>query len=662
MTMRAAAFLCTALALAACATVNSDFQEGRSLVERGELDRGFALVRKAVSEDPTSAEYRIYLASQQAYYSLQATMQAEKALAHGEFDEAARRYRRALEIEPGNERAATGLAGIDRRRQDQALVKEARTRLTAGDVTQAQAMAREVLDRDPRQAQARALLEGIERARAAREKPAQLGAAYDRPIDIEFRDTTLRAAFEILARTTGINFVFDRDVRSDTRTTLFVHDARVRDIVTMLLKTNQLAGKVLNANTLLVYPDTPAKLKDYQHLVVRSFYLGNADAKQSLAMLRAVLKTRDIYVDDKLNMLVMRDTPEAVAAAAKLIAAQDLPEPEVVLDVEVLEVKRSRLLELGIQWPNQLTALNIVPNPTTTTTTGGVVVTTENTTSTTSLLTLDTLRNLTASQIAVSPNPQLNVRDDSTDVNLLANPQIRVKNREKAHIHIGDRVPVITTTSTANVGVSESVSYLDVGLKLDVEPVVHLDQDVQIKIGLEVSSIVNEVRSSTGTLTYQLGTRNASTTLRVHDGEPQILAGLISDEDRRSASRVPGLGSLPVLDHLFGTTSSDGTKTEIILLITPHVVRNIMPGVGYEAQFDAGTEAAPGAAPLAIALGARLAVAPAAGTAPRAGSVPQQGEPDRAEPQEPEPEHAPPQPAAVAPPPAPAAPPAARER
>ena len=144
--------------------------------------------------------------------------------------------------------------------------------------------------------------------------------------------------------------------------------------------------------------------------------------------------------------------------------------------------------------------------------------------------------------IAINPTPTVNLRKDDSDVNILANPRIRVKNREKAKIHIGDKVPVITSNTTATGVVSESVSYLDVGLKLDVEPSVMMRDDVQIKVGLEVSNIVREIRSSNGTLTYQIGTRNAGTTLRLKDGETQVLAGLISDEDRKLGQPHPRAG------------------------------------------------------------------------------------------------------------------------
>ncbi len=165
-----------------------------------------------------------------------------------------------------------------------------------------------------------------------------------------------------------------------------------------------------------------------------------------------------------------------------------------------------------------------------------------------------------------------------------------MRNREKAKILIGDKVPVITTTTSATGFISESVQYLDVGLKLEVEPNIYLGDEVGIKVLMDVSSIANQIRSSSGTLTYQIGTRTASSVLRLKDGETQILAGLISDEDRSIASKVPGLGDLPVLGRLFSSHSDDNQKTEIILSITPHLIRNIKrPGEGKEEVWS-GTE------------------------------------------------------------------------
>jgi len=186
---------------------------------------------------------------------------------------------------------------------------------------------------------------------------------------------------------------------------------------------------------------------------------------------------------------------------------------------------------------------------------------------------------------------------------VLANPRIRVKNKDKARVHIGDRVPVITTTAAATGGfVSESVTYLDVGLRLEAEPLVHLEDDVAIKVALEVSNIAREIRgTNSSTLAYQIGTRNATTNLRLRDGETQILAGLITDDDRRTANRVPGLGELPVLGRLFSHTRESTGRSEIVLLITPRVLRSLARPDARSIEFAAGTEASTGARPGPIA-------------------------------------------------------------
>ena len=331
--------------------------------------------------------------------------------------------------------------------------------------------------------------------------------------------------------------------------------------------------------------------------MVKSFYLANTDSKQALNLVKVMIKTKDVFIDEKLNLLVMRDTPEAVRLAEKLLANLDLAEPEVMLDVEVLEVSSKRLMELGINWPNRFSVLSAPQTSTTSATVGGSLVVT--TTPTSGPLTLESLKSVNASQIGI-PNPVLNLRKEDGDTNVLANPRIRVKNREKAKIHIGDRLPVITTTSTANVGVAESVSYLDVGLKLDVEPNIYLEDDVAIKVGLEVSNVVSTVKSASGTTAYQIGTRNAITVLRLKDGETQVLAGLINDEDRKSASKVPGLGDLPLLGRLFSSHLGETNKNEIVLLITPHVVRNIVRPDAMTSEFMSGTESNVGASPIAL--------------------------------------------------------------
>lgn len=400
----------------------------------------------------------------------------------------------------------------------------------------------------------------------------KLAAALARPVSIEFRDASLKQIFEVLARTSGINFVFDKDVRTDQPTTIYLRRATVKEILNAVLLAQQLEQRTLDAGTILVYPNTPAKARDHQALTIKTFYLTNTDAKTAVTTLRTILKAKDIVADEKQNMLVMRDTPEAIRLAEKLLAVHDMPEPEVMLEVEILEVKRSRLLDLGIRWPDLLTLTPLASLA------GGA-------------LTLADIRNATSRTLGATVAPlSLSAGKGDTDINLLANPRIRTRNREIAKILIGDRVPNITTTATATGFVAESVQYVDVGLKLDVQPTIYFDNEVAIRINLEVSNIVDQVKTKTGTLAYQIGTRNASTVLRLKDGENQVLAGLISDAERSSANKVPGLGDIPVIGHLFGSRSEDGQKTELMLSITPRLMRGMIRPDLTRTEFDSGTE------------------------------------------------------------------------
>jgi general secretion pathway protein D len=180
----------------------------------------------------------------------------------------------------------------------------------------------------------------------------------------------------------------------------------------------------------------------------------------------------------------------------------------------------------------------------------------------------------------------------------LANPKIRVKDKQKAKIHIGQKLPVLTTVATAGVGSSETVNYLDVGLKLDVEPNIRLDDEVDMKVELEVSSVVQTITSTTGSQVYQLGTRNISTELRLKDGETQIFAGLIQNNETSAVNKVPGLGELPFLGHIFSNDNHDKSKTELVLLITPRIVRNIARPDAMVSEFPSGTESAIGSVPM----------------------------------------------------------------
>jgi general secretion pathway protein D len=569
-----------------CATFDDRvIRESREHVAAGRSEQALVLLERASRENPTRQDYRSEYLRVRDLVLAQWTAQAEALRSNGQPEAAAEVYRRMQKYDPVNVRAQAGLDQLEADARHRLIIAAAERLVREDRYLEAQDMLRPALVENPQNRDARRLQRTIEERTA---KPAivtpRLKPTSTQPISLELRDVMLRAVFDTISRATGISFVFDKDVRADARTTIVLRNASAEELIRLVLATNQLEQKVMNETTVLVFPNTPQKLREHQELVVKSFYIANADVRQTANMIRALVKTRDLFIDEKLNLLVIKDTPNAVRLAERLIMAQDLAEPEVMLHVEVLEIGSTRLLELGIKYPDSL-AYSLVGAAGT----PGVVSLPEWLNRGSELV-----------QLRFS-NPlflfSLLQQDGST--NVLANPRIRVKNKEKARIHIGDRVPVITTTAAATGGfVSESVSYLDVGLKLEVEPLIYLDDEVGIKVGLEVSNIAREVRGTTsGTLTYRIGTRNANTALRLRDGETQVLAGLISDEDRRSADRVPGLGNMPVLGRLFSSTRDNTVKTEIVLLITPRLVRTLARPEVRSAEFAAGTEASTGAPP-----------------------------------------------------------------
>jgi general secretion pathway protein D len=577
-TRRSSLLMIACLVLSACSSIRTDptVEESRQLLDSGHGEEALVRLEQAAREHPENRQYRSEYFRERDLMVAQWIGQAESLRVSSQFGPAADLYRKVLKYDAENVRAKNGLSQLEIDQSMHERLGEVDELIKAEKYREAEEKLRPVLIENRRNRDAQRLQRLIEE-KTAKPAVAQLRIPASKPISLELRDVPLRSAFEVIGRAANINFMFDKDVKSDQKTTVVVKDAKIEEAIRLVLTSNQLDYKVLNETTALVFPNTPQKQRDYQELVVKSFYLANADVKQTANMIRTILKTKDVFIDEKLGLLVMRDSPKAIRLAEKLIASQDLAEPEVMLEVEVLEVGANRLLDLGARYPQSL-AVGIQGA-------GGVP----------GQVTLPEWLKRDSSLVRLSfqdPLFLLSLRQEDGTTNVLANPRIRVKNKEKARIHIGDRVPVITTTAAVAGGfVSESVSYLDVGLKLEVEPVVYLEDEVGITMGLEVSNIVREVRGSSGnTLTYQIGTRNTSTVLRLHDGETQVLAGLISDEDRRTASRVPGLGDMPVVGRLFSETNSNRTKTEIVLLITPHLIRTLDRPGARTTEFSAGTE------------------------------------------------------------------------
>lgn len=593
------ALLIGAVLLAGCAG-DAIRRQGVGLIEEGHYEEGLARLEQAVRQSPRDTRAQLALTSQRTQVVTLLLTHADQARALRDFQSAGAGYRRVLGIEPNNFRASEELRRIEQLRNLGEMHQQGQTALRRGDLSGAERQMNAIVALDPQNPGALELQRGIEEVRARSAVPyPQLRSRLDQPVTLEFRDASLKMIFEVLAQTAGLNFIFDKDLRPDLKATIFVRQVAIEDAVELLLQQNQLLQKVVNDNTIIIYPDTPQKLKDYQDLVVRTFYLTNTDANTALNMVKTILKTRDVFVDERLNTLTMRDTADAVRMAEKLFLANDQSDPEVVLEVEVMEVSRQRILDLGLQWPNSFGVLNADGS---------------------SVSILNQLRGIDSGRISIAPSPQLRINAQDNDINTLASPVIRVSNRQQARIHIGQRVPIVSATSvpsTQGPVITESITYLDVGLKLEVQPTVHLNNEVAINVALEVSNATPLEATRQGTIPVQVDTRNATTVLRLHDGETQVLAGLVRNDHGATGNKIPGLGDIPGLGRLFGSNKDTYGKSELVLSITPRIIRNLPYQSPYDMEFFSGTEASMRMRSAdvrgAAAAGAELALPEAAG-------------------------------------------------
>lgn len=584
--------------LTACA--NPALRQAEDLGRGNQWPAALRVLDDALAKDPTDPQLRAAQVRAREQASARLILQIEALRGAGRWDEASALLSQLAQADARHPRLAALTTEVERSRRQDAQLATGRAALKEGRLERAEAVAREILAESPQHPGARLLASQVAQARPLEAAVGELGPAFQKPVTLEFREAPLRQVFEALARSSGVNFVFDKDVRSDARVTVFLRNVTMDEAMRVILGTQQLDRKLLNETSVLIFPNTAAKQREHQELITRTLYLTNADVKQVQAMVRTIAKVRDIHIDERLNLLIVRDTPEVLRLVEKLIASVDLPEPEVMLEVEVMELATDQVDTLGLQWPEEMQlgisdAAGAIPSR--------VFIGGKNPI------------NFRAS--IANPTIIATLRGTAGNSNILANPKIRVRNRDKAKVHIGQKLPVFTTTTnfTGSTSVAASVSYLDVGLKLDVEPTIQLDNDVVIKIGLEVSNLIRQVTGPGGTTAYEIGTRNTSTVLRLADGETQVLAGLINDEDRKSGSGIPGLSRIPVLGRLFGTQTDTRAKTEVVLLITPRVVRNLAVPDASLTRLASGTDASPGAFSSLLRREARVGVAPSSGTA-----------------------------------------------
>ena len=399
----------------------------------------------------------------------------------------------------------------------------------------------------------------MERTRDMGPEGFELPAGVKLPDSLTFSKASSRMVFTTLGRFADINIVFDPSFREQPLS-LDLRGSTLKDALASLTASTQTFYRVTAPGTITVIPDTAAKRREYEETIVRVFHLSNADIKEVTDLLRIVIDVRSISPMTATNSLALKDTPERVEAAGRLIAAIDKARPEVVIDVELLEVDRTRLREFGLQ----------IASPGSPGISGSADV---NRTG----LRLQDLRNLTQADVLMAGIPGVYYRllKDDRNTRTMANPQLRTSEGIAAQARFGERVPVPVTTfapiAAGGINQQPIVSYVyeNIGVNIDITPRTHHDDEVSLALKISLSSISGEGFGGLPTF----GNREISTTIRLKDGETNMLAGLIRDDERYIKAGVPWLGDLPLLGGLFTNQRRQTQQTDVILTITPHIVR-----------------------------------------------------------------------------------------
>ncbi|MBP7149418.1 MAG: hypothetical protein KBD01_17950 [Acidobacteria bacterium] len=532
------ALLVGLLALAGCAA-RSAFDQGERAVERELWDSAVLSYAKAVALDPTNSRYKVALQRAKLRAAADHFERGKKYMASSQLELAIQELQQTVLLDPSHSYAKNEL-------------QKALTEL-------------ERRQRGPSQMD----LAESEAGRRARELgPPRLDPTSNIPLVLRMPETTVGDVYETLSKSSGINFLYDDKLDLKKKTSVELANVTFEKAMDILMLTNKHFYKVIDAHTILIAEDNRQKRQEWEDHVIRTFYLSNAETKDVQTLLRGLLETRRLAENQDLNAITIKDTPEKVKVAERIIKANDKAKGEVIVDIELLEINRTRLQRLGMDLSAKTLSLTFGD--------GKQSVPLNN---------LERLRSQSAWTLGPIPSVVINFLKSDSDSQTLARPQLRILEGENGKVTIGDRVPIPATsfntsqTIGGNIVPITSFTYQNVGIIVDVKPRVHHNKEITLELKLEVSSISGFVEGSGGISQPTIGTRSVETTIRLNDGETNLLAGLIKDDERTSLAGIPGLSHIPYLKRIFGTTETNDSNTDIVLSLTPHIIRvpNIEP-------------------------------------------------------------------------------------
>jgi len=575
-------FILSFLFLAGCFGMR-EVRLGDQYMDEQNWDGAVFAYQEAIKKDPTNLDVRNKLDQAKTKAAAIHLLKGRQLLKEEKLPQAMEELKHALILDPTNPENQTALNQALRRQQARDHVAYALRLINNGkfsDASDELAKALAIVPGSPPAQEAMAMLS--EKRRTTKNEDDELALKSTQPITLKFQNAKLKDVFELLSKTTGINILFDKDVRDDF-VSIFIKDASFKEVLNLILATNNLFMKKISDDTILIVPKLAQKLNQYQDLMIQTFYLSNIKAKDMINLLRTMLETKRIFVNDELNAIVIRDTPDKMKLAEKIIDANDRNPSEVMFEVEILEIDKNKSSQVGWNLNPASATIALTPNP----------------------LTLTQLKALgESSYLFTLPSIVVDFMKQESDAKTLANPKIRVVDNKVAKVTIGDKFPILLSTSTfsptgvttggtvqqAGTSLSTSVEYKDTGIKLTVEPNIHLNNNVTVKLNLTVTTLGNQVDLGNGTKQYEFGERNAESVLEIRDGETVVIGGLIGDQERNSVTKVPGLGDIPMVGKLFSNVGKSKVTTDLVMTITPRIVR-LLETPDKEAQgFWSGTE------------------------------------------------------------------------
>ncbi|PLX82236.1 MAG: hypothetical protein C0614_06175 [Desulfuromonas sp.] len=560
--------------IAGCASLQGRtvFEEGEVFEAEGNYPKAVGKYYEATQLAPDNQIFKLKLLSVRTRAAGFHLTKARVLVKEGKVDEALDHYRRARGFDPTLELASREEQELLDKRQSQELAEEAESLSQQKRLSLARKALNKALELDPNNATALLVQKMIDKGPSSVSMDGfELDVSSSEPITLRFKDANIKEVFGILTKLTGINFIFDSDIR-EQGVSVLLERASLAEALELILQMNGLSKKVLNEKTLIIYPQTREKEKQYEDQIIQTFYLSHIDAKKAVNLLRTMLQLRKIYVHEERNALVIRDRPDVIRLAEQILDAADRENSEVLFSLELIAVQNTDDLSFGPTLSSYSVSGGFA-NPSTGDEAVGALVASTLGSGTNVVNLVSNASELRA--LYTLPTATFDLAKTLTDTETLASPKIRVRNKEKAKVHIGTREPVITVTTTGDTS-TDNIQYVDVGVKVDVEPNIQLDNTVETKLTLEVSQVIDRFQTNNGSVALTISTTNAQTTLTLKDGVQTILGGLFEKQATSSVNTLPLLGDLPLIGKLFSGISDKDTKREILLSITPYILKQVV--------------------------------------------------------------------------------------